>query len=263
MIPQAHILAWYKVAPWQFDYQIEQDLILSKILVEIYNDEFLREQLLFRGGTALTKLFFEKPFRYSEDLDFVQTVAGPIKPIVQRLQKLIDPWMGRSTTKTRANGFRIYYRFPAESDQSIIKKIKIEVNTREHFTVFGVKKMNYAVDSPWYAESTQIRTYSIDELAGTKLRALYQRKKGRDLFDIYRLLVDKMINPQNTVDAFQAYLQTQDLNVKRGQYLENLRHKLLEPAFRNDVKSLLVSGVEFDPDVAFKQIESLIGLLPE
>ncbi len=263
MISQAHILAWHKVAPWQFDYQIEQDLILSRILVEIYNDEFLRDQLLFRGGTALTKLFFEKPFRYSEDLDFVQTVAGPIKPIVQRLQKLIDPWMGQSTTKTRANGFRIYYRFQSESDPDIIKKIKIEINTREHFTVFGIKKMDFAVDSPWYTADTQISTYSIDELAGTKLRALYQRKKGRDLFDVYRLLTDKLINPQKTVDAFQAYLQNQNLQVKRDQYMENMRLKLLEPVFRTDVESLLVSGVEFDPDVAFKRIESIIGLLPE
>ena len=120
MIPQAQILAWHKVAPWQFDFQVEQDLILSRILVEIYNDEFLRDRLLFRGGTALTKLFFEKPYRYSEDLDFVQTVAGPIKPIVLRLQKLIDPWLGQSTTRTRANGFRSYYQFRSESDSDII-----------------------------------------------------------------------------------------------------------------------------------------------
>lgn len=263
MISQAHILAWHKVAPWQFDYQIEQDLILSRILVEIYNDEYLREQLLFRGGTALTKLFFEKPFRYSEDLDFVQTVAGPIKPIVQRVQKLIDPWMGRSITRTRANGFRIYYRFQSESDPDITKKIKIEINTREHFTVFGIKKMDYVVDSPWYAASTQIQTYSIDELAGTKLRALYQRKKGRDLFDIYRLLTDKLINPLKTVEAFQAYLKKQNLQVNRDQYMENIRLKLLEPVFRADVESLLVSGVKFDPDEAFEEIETLIRLLPE
>lgn len=263
MISRAHILAWHKVAPWQFDYQIEQDLILSRILVEIYNDEFLRDQLLFRGGTALTKLFFEKPFRYSEDLDFVQTVAGPIKPIVQRLQKLIDPWMGRSTTRTRANGFRIYYRFQSESDSDMIKKIKIEINTREHFTVFGIKKMDFAVDSPWYTADTQISTYSIDELAGTKLRALYQRKKGRDLFDIYRLLADKLIDPQKTVEAFQAYLKKQDLHVKRDQYLENIKLKLLEPVFRTDVESLLVSGVKFDPDVALEQVETLIRLLQE
>ncbi|NQV16518.1 nucleotidyl transferase AbiEii/AbiGii toxin family protein [bacterium] len=263
MISQAHILAWQKLAPWQFDYQIEQDLILSRILVEIYNDEVLREQLLFRGGTALTKLFFEKPFRYSEDLDFVQTIAGPIKPVVQRLQKLIDPWMGKSTTQTRANGFRIYYRFQSESDRDMIKKIKIEINTREHFTVFGVQKVAYAVDSPWYRASTEVQTYSIDELAGTKLRALYQRKKGRDLFDIYRLLTDNLINPQMAVEAFQKYLQKQDLQVKRDQYTENIKLKLLEPVFRTDVESLLVSGVKFDPDEAFEQIESLIRLLPE
>ena len=177
MIPQAHILAWHKVAPWQFDYQIEQDLILSRILVEIYNDKVLCDQLLFRGGTALTKLFFEKPNRYSEDLDFVQTASDPIKPVVLGLQKLIDPWLGKSTTRTRANGFRIYYQFRTESDPDLIKKIKLEIYTREHFTVFGIKKMNFSVDSRWYKNTTQINTYSIDELAGTKLRALYQRKK--------------------------------------------------------------------------------------
>ena len=263
MIPQAQILAWHKVALWQFDYQIEQDLILSRILVEIYNDTSLRDQLLFRGGTALTKLFFKKPYRYSEDLDFVQTAAGPIKPIVLGLQKLIDPWLGQSTTRTRANGFRIYYQFRSESDPDMIKKIKIEINTREHFTVFGIKKMDFSVDSRWYKNTSQINTYSIDELAGSKLRALYQRKKGRDLFDIYRLSKENMINPLKTMEALQTYLQKQGLQVKREQYLNNLKLKLSEPVFRNDVEALLVSGVEFNPDLAFREIESIVKLLPK
>ena len=145
----------------------------------------------------------------------------------------------------------------------MIKKIKIEINTREHFTVFGIKKMDFSVDSRWYKNTSQINTYSIDELAGSKLRALYQRKKGRDLFDIYRLSKENMINPLKTIEALQTYLQKQGLQVKREQYLNNLKLKLSEPVFRNDVEALLVSSVEFDPDLAFRQIEPIVKLLPE
>ena len=74
MIPQAYITEWQNEAPWQSDDQIEQDLIISRIIVELYNNEFLKEELLFRGGTALTKLFLDEPLRYSEDLDFVQRI---------------------------------------------------------------------------------------------------------------------------------------------------------------------------------------------
>lgn len=263
MIPQAYILEWQTYAPWQFDVQIEQDLILSRMLVEICNDQFLSDNLLFRGGTALTKLYFKEPLRYSEDLDFVQRVQGPIKPIVQRIQKLIDPWMGRSTTQTRANGFRIYHRFQPESDPTgRPKRIKIEINTREHFTVYGEEELGYSVDSRWFTGDATINTYSINELAGTKLRALYQRKKGRDLFDIDRLITKEMIDPNRTVNAFQEYLRSQDLRVTRKQFTQNLTLKMAETTFREDVESLLIPGTEYDADQAFENAIEIINYLP-
>jgi predicted nucleotidyltransferase component of viral defense system len=72
MIPQAAITAWRESAPWQFDAQVEQDLILCRALIAIYEDDGLRESLAFRGGTAIHKLHLAPPARYSEDLDFVQ-----------------------------------------------------------------------------------------------------------------------------------------------------------------------------------------------
>ncbi len=78
-----------------------------------------------------------------------------------------------------------------------------------------------------------------------------KEKKGRDLFDLYRLSKVNMINPHKTIEALLAYLQKQGLQVKREQYLDNLKLKLSEPVFRADVKALLISGVEFDPDLAF------------
>ena len=64
--------------PWQEATQVEQDLIISKALVSIYNNPIIRDNLVFRGGTALNKLFLHPPARFSEDLDFVQLKAGNI-----------------------------------------------------------------------------------------------------------------------------------------------------------------------------------------
>ncbi len=71
MIPRAYITEWTQFAPWQLNEQVEQDLIISRALVEIFSDEYLSHELAFRGGTALHKLFLQSPSRYSEDIDLV------------------------------------------------------------------------------------------------------------------------------------------------------------------------------------------------
>ena len=64
MIPRAYIDAWRAEAPWQQDFQVEQDLVISRALVQIFSHNLLREQLAFRGGTALHKLFLYPQARY-------------------------------------------------------------------------------------------------------------------------------------------------------------------------------------------------------
>ena len=77
MIPAAFITEWNARVPWAESAQIEQDLVLERALVAIYGHPLLARELAFRGGTALNKLHLRPPSRYSEDLDFVQSNAGP------------------------------------------------------------------------------------------------------------------------------------------------------------------------------------------
>jgi predicted nucleotidyltransferase component of viral defense system len=58
-----NIIAWGNVAPWAEQRQIEQDLIISRAVVELFSDDFLKEEMRFRGGTALNKLHFPAPLR--------------------------------------------------------------------------------------------------------------------------------------------------------------------------------------------------------
>jgi hypothetical protein len=76
MIPAMNIVAWGRTVPWVEQRQIEQDLIISRALVALFGDPVLNDQLRFRGGTALNKLHFSKPVRFSEDIDLTRTKAG-------------------------------------------------------------------------------------------------------------------------------------------------------------------------------------------
>lgn len=96
MIQAMNITAWSKTAPWAEQRQVEQDLIISRAIVELFSDILLAAELRFRGGTALNKLHFPEPLRYSEDIDLVRTTKGPIKPVVRRVREVLEPWLGEA-----------------------------------------------------------------------------------------------------------------------------------------------------------------------
>ena len=63
VIPTDFITEWREHAPWTQDSQVEQDLILSRALIEIYSHPVSAGALAFRGGTALYKLHIDPPLR--------------------------------------------------------------------------------------------------------------------------------------------------------------------------------------------------------
>jgi predicted nucleotidyltransferase component of viral defense system len=116
MIPRSYIAQWREHAPWRSNAQVEQDLIISRALVEIFSDDFLREHLAFRGGTALHKLYLNPAPRYSEDIDLVQIKEGPVKPILQAIDKRIIFFEEERVVKQKASNNTILYRFTSEDN---------------------------------------------------------------------------------------------------------------------------------------------------
>ena len=88
MIPAPTVTAWSISAPWPSRGQVEQDLLLSRLIIEIANHPYLGGELVFRGGTCLHKLQLRTARRYSEDLDYVRTTAGGIKDLTVALGEL-------------------------------------------------------------------------------------------------------------------------------------------------------------------------------
>ncbi len=161
MIPITDIRAWGYVAPWKNDEQIEQDLVISRSLVEIFSNENLSEKLAFRGGTALHKLFLSPQPRYSEDIDLVQKEAGPISAIITELRNVLA-FLGKPKVKQKANNNTLIFRFDSENTSPVSLRLKIEVNCREHFSVLGYQESTFTIDTRWFNGTAEIQTYKLE-----------------------------------------------------------------------------------------------------
>lgn len=264
MIPRDYITEWRAHAPWVQDFQVEQDLVICRALVDIFSHPALKAALAFRGGTALYKLYLTPAARYSEDIDLVQVRAEPAGPIMEALRATLDPWLGPPRWKQTQGRVTFTYRFDSEDAPPIRLRLKAEINSREHFAVHGFTRVPFAVSSRWYAGSCDIATYTLDELLGTKLRALYQRKKGRDLFDLATALALPHVDPARIVAAFAEYMRKGGHAVTRAQFEQNLQAKLGDAQFNADIGPLLAPGFTWDMDAAAAAVqERLVQALPE
>jgi len=254
MIPIDYILAWTKVVPWRSFEQVEQDLIITAALVKIYSHPVLNKSLAFRGGTALNKLVFNPGSRYSEDIDLVQITGEPIGPTLSVLRAVMDPWLGKATCDRSRGGVTLNYKMSSDAGASL--KLKIEINTREHLAVMGFREQPFSNTSLWHPGDAVIRTYCTEELLGTKLRALYQRRKGRDLYDLYKALTTLELDADAIVRCFHEYMRQADHHITRQLFIDCMELKLQNKEFRIDMQPLLPhhETTTFDPDIAYEYI---------
>lgn len=256
MIPRPYIAKWQEYAPWNEFSQVEQDLIISRTLVEIFSDDFLRENLAFRGGTALHKLYLNPAPRYSEDIDLVQIKEGPIKSIMERLNEVITFFEEKRTTQVRGHGAKALYRFTSEYEE-IRMRLKLEINCKEHFNVLGLVDFPFEIKSEWFSGKAKIRTYNINELLGTKLRALFQRSKGRDLFDLYYSRQKMDLDYEQIITCFNEYISFAKGNrpPTKKEFLFNIEEKEVSAEFTGDMEALLRPEIIYNQSDAFKWLK--------
>jgi len=269
MIPAQNIVAWSQTAPWAEQRQVEQDLIISRALIDIFSDPFLKKELRFRGGTALNKLQFPAPLRYSEDIDLVRTSNGGIGPILDQLRVVLEPWLGPAKFDQSAVAPKFRFRVEAEDGGDTPIRLKVEINTREITAFDPTVLMPFAIDNPWFSGQADIPTFTNEEMLATKLRALLQRDKGRDLYDLaHALEIFPELNTPRVVELFGEYLAATDLEITRAQAEQRMLAKWAKGNLLSDMRPLLSAPqaqalTDEATNTAFKTIfTELIEILP-
>jgi predicted nucleotidyltransferase component of viral defense system len=255
LIPTSYLQEWSTKAPWPSSLQVEQDLIISRALCDLFNAPALAGKIAFRGGTAIHKLLFKQPLRYSEDIDLVQTEAEQIGTTVNAIRDALS-WLVECKRNQDGHSMHLIFKFAPEAQPETTMKLKVEINTREHESLFGIQQYPFVVDNGWYQAKASILSFAPEETFGTKLRALLQRRKNRDLFDLHMGLRQLSMSPDKLIAAFDHYLAIEGTPITRAiaehRMLEKLTHSLIE-----DIEPLLPVGVRFKDEDALAGFEDI------
>jgi predicted nucleotidyltransferase component of viral defense system len=250
LIPRAYLQEWSARAPWPDLRQVEQDLIICRALCDLFNAPKLKGRIAFRGGTAISKLLFRQPLRYSEDIDLVQVRPERIGPTIDAVREALA-WLGDCARNRAGHSTHLIFHFAPETAPDTGLNLKVEINTREHTNVLGLKTYAFELANGWYHARADIVSFEPEELFGTKLRALLQRRQGRDLFDLHEGLKQLGLNAGKVIACFEHCLEAEGHPISRAE----AEQRMLEKLTRNlteDVDPLLPAGVRFSQDDAIE-----------
>ncbi len=250
MIPRAYLQEWSTKAAWPDLRQVEQDLIICRALCDLFNASKLKGRIAFRGGTAINKLLFQQPLRYSEDIDLVQVRPERIGPTIDAVRETLA-WLGDCDRNRAGHSTHLVFHFAPEMAPDTELNLKVEINTREHNNFLGLKTYPFELSNAWHQARTDIVSFEPEELFGTKLRALLQRRQGRDLFDLNEGLKQLDLDAGKVIACFEHYLQLEGHAISRAE----AEQRMLEKLTRNlteDVDPLLPAGVRFSESDAIE-----------
>jgi predicted nucleotidyltransferase component of viral defense system len=175
--------------------------------------------------------------------------------VMDAVQEVLNPFLGAPRRTRKEASVTLTYRVDSEIPPVRPLRLKVEVNTREHFSVEGLVDHAFRVTSRWFRGECFLRTYSLEELLGTKLRALYQRRKGRDLYDLWLGLTRGGADAGRIVRAFRAYMDAEGNSVSQTEFRRNMEAKMLKREFIGDTESLLRTSGGYDPVEAFRMVD--------
>ena len=252
MIPTQNIVAWGQTVPWAEQRQIEQDLMISRALVAIFNNPLLKEQLRFRGGTALNKLHLNA-LRYSGRYRSRQNLRGPIGAVLDALRNVLEPWLGHANFEASSVAPKLRFRIEPE-DKSAIIRVKVEMNTAGITAYDPPITIPFEVKNPWFTGRADIPTLPARKSSRPGC-ALLQRDKGRDLIDLPHAkdVFDKL-DTRRVVRCFGKYLAASGHDL-RAQAEERMFAKLAKTAFHaGRATSLSADEAENSDDKAARAV---------
>ena len=273
------VIAHQASVPWPRQRQVEQDLLLCLAMAALFNDAFLRSQIAMRGGTLLHKVHLAPAARYSEDIDLVVYGDRPEAHIAKAIQRVLKDVFGKPTGSIwdtmqlairnvvkPSRVLRLTYSVPSVSEPGATLYLVVEVNVTERKPHRDIVQIPFEFAYRDATIKSALNGYDLHEMLGTKMRALFQRKRGRDLFDLYwaLTLAQPAVDAALVIDSFRHYLAQEGGSAARAEFIGILDSHLADRGFCNDMLPLLRTGLDYDPKQAGELVKAkLLGLLPE
>jgi predicted nucleotidyltransferase component of viral defense system len=181
---------------------LEKDQALTLVLGVLAGEPFARD-LAFKGGTALSKMYFEG-YRFSEDLDFtaVRDVSDDVLDAAPRLLEAGRRAAVRLTRVERVPGGRSGRTLKVRYEDMNLhpNHVLVQLSLREK-VLLPVEPR--PIHDPYRVVPRDARMPTMDlrEIAAEKIRSLFMRSQARDLYDLWFLLREGVAADPEVVEA--------------------------------------------------------------
>lgn len=170
----------------------EKDYVNSWILRAIFTGE-ITEKLVFKGGTALSKIHFPARWRFSEDLDF--TLKGDLEDF-DNLKATLREALNRSTGESGIDfTIRSFHTNPDYAQIKVQYDAILQQKNTTNMDIFAGEEIYFDVKTVKHSfediPEFDVLVYPIEEIFVEKLRSLFQRARARDYFDLYQLITSR------------------------------------------------------------------------
>jgi predicted nucleotidyltransferase component of viral defense system len=235
----------------------ELDYRLVHAILAIYADPFLRDRLYLKGGTALNKFYFPNQGRLSVDLDF--NAVGPREQVLEERTQFSQRVM--SVLEQQDSGYDLTYRWRYEQvtvyarytplTRFARQRLKVEISFIERFAILAPQVRSLPI--PPSASEARVTTYRLEELTSTKLRALYDRRKGRDIHDL-SYIADLDPNWAAVRKMVLYYFYRANKIFHYPTFIDNIEEKIARRGFGDDVRGLIRIGTSLDWSAACERV---------
>jgi Nucleotidyl transferase AbiEii toxin, Type IV TA system len=191
-----------------------------------------------------------------------EDLANALKPLLGKPAESVITWVALFVRNLTAKSkiARLTYQYGPTDPTGALATLKVEVNLNETKPVFPLVTIPFEAPEPGGGiRLFDVPSYDLNEMLGTKLRALLQREHGRDLFDLWHAwrvsqagALPTHVNPARVGQAFRFYLQQEGSDRFTAADVETeMARRMSSHKFLSDMKGYLPAGVPYDPVVAY------------
>lgn len=239
MIPQEALSHWDDVVPWDDNRLVEQDLALTRLILDIANHPILLNKLSLKGGTCLHKLWLPEPWRYSEDLDYNRIVASNPLEIINSLKEIAFDTGFKDTIFKQNKLFMHLWLIDALDDgQEFRVKIDIQREIKSDSSAYQYRQ--FAIDNPWCSKQASVRSNTAEDIVASKVLALFQRSRPRDLFDMWAAIKAGIVTYVDVASRFASYRPDNPERWNTSKAARSLMAKLSDPSYIVELERISV-----------------------
>ncbi len=257
MIPRHEIDAAARQRPGWDTQQVEQDIVLTRLMAEVADDKYLAGALVLKGGTCLHKLWLPEPWRYSKDLDYARTEDTPMGAIFDAL-RAAGQRVGLDPDRTRVNSGRLvsHVTYRATYADGATMKITVDIPTSPSAVPALTQTRVLALPGGSHVTSVEIVSVTPAEMIASKAAAVFGRRQPRDAYDVWAAATAGLTTAQQAAARFQHY-RAPVWSLRRA--VSNLDAKWADPNYLAEMKAFGAQApVPFELDACRSAVDELM-----